>query len=179
MPIYLLPFASEPKPSQRADTAYFGLFDKPEYQQPLDRYRNGKPIVRISGAMPARSLSISEINRQYDKGTRSERKALLTKFLAGEAFPKPRRTTKSRPSDRVRSKRKKLVRVNKANGTSHLAMRNVVAAPTAPTTSSVGSPTISNNRRPSGNGKAALLGLSALAGAGGIGYLVNRQLNKS
>lgn len=146
--------------------------DPKDYQNPIDRYRNGKPIVRISGPVAKGTIPIERINEEFVKSPR-RRKAILD-FLnssgglnLGTKARTPRKT-KAKPS---RTRTRKPVKVQRANGSTFIRIQNV----TVPEPTMTSKPAPAKIPPMTAGGRAALMSLAGIAGVAGAMYLVDRQ----
>ena len=141
----------------------FALFALEDYQQKLDRYRNGKPIVRISGPIAKNTIPIEQINESFVKSFR-RRRAIVDTFNQSGGLSIDTKATPSRPRAR------KPVRVRRASGSTFIRIQNVTV------------PEMPNGTRPilptSNGGRAALMSLAGIAGVAGAMYLAE-QANRS
>lgn len=147
-----------------------------DYQNPLDRYRNGKPIVRISGPVAKNTIPIEQINEDFVKNPR-RRQAIAEKFNTSGGLnldtktrtPRTPRKTKTKPS---RARTRKPVRVQRTNGSTFIRIQNVaMPEPTTPKN-------ISTAARRTSGGRAALMSLAGVAGVAGAMYLVENATRK-
>ena len=82
------------------------LFALADYQSPIDRYRNGKPILRLHGPIAKGTIAIDEINDDFIANPK-QRKTIASEFntTAGQT--------------------KKAVRVRMPNGKTHIRIQTV------------------------------------------------------
>ncbi len=134
---------------------HLALFALSDGQQPIDRYGNNKPILRLHGPIARGGIPIADINDIYT--SRNPKAALGDKFNIWNSFQNDPPATKTR----------KIVRVKMPNGSSHLRVQ------------------MGNAIKEIGSIKSGQSGIAALTAATAIGtigtavYLVNRNNKKS
>ena len=169
-------------PSRRGTIALFvnpaiANINPADYQLPPDRYRNGKPIIRISGAVAKGTIPIERINEDFVNNPR-RRTAILQKFNTSGGLtldtrqPRTPRKTKAKPS---RTRTRKAVRVQRKNGSTFIRIQNVTTPPPPNTPNPKPRQVIATLPRPRSSGRAALMSLSGIAGVAGAMYLLDRQ----
>ena len=146
-----------------------------DYRQKIDRYRNGKPIMRLHGPIGQYTIPINRVNRDFvanpkrrkDIANRFNSSPGLTNIFNNGRSPRSIRQTKANP---VRVRTLRPVRVRQANGLVHLRMQSVT--PIAPVAVK---PKLISTIKPRTRGAAALAALTLIGGAAGINYLSTRN----
>lgn len=123
-----------------------------DYQNPLDRYRNGKPIIRLYGPIAKNTMPIDRINEEFVKNPR-QRKAISEKFNSSGGL---------KLDTKAKARTRRPIRVQRVNGLTFIRIQNTtVPEPTMPRPMSAG-------------GRAALLSLAGVSGVAGAMYLVEK-----